>query len=134
MRWRAALAAALLLAGRPAGAQDALLPSSTLSFRDARGGWRELWSSDAAPVVARGRVLADAMPWRTGASGVEWGEMQLKGSGEAWRTRLVVARMDPALVQLVKGWKNDKAWWTLLRGDVTAAVKVNGSLASLRAR
>ena len=29
---------------------------------------------------------------------------------------------DPALVRLVEGWRHDDAWWTLLRGDVTAAV------------
>ena len=29
---------------------------------------------------------------------------------------------DPALVKLVRRWKNDEAWWALLRGDVTDAV------------
>ena len=29
---------------------------------------------------------------------------------------------DPALVRLVRRWKSDKAWWTLLEGDVTEAV------------
>ena len=31
-----------------------------------------------------------------GASGIEWGELQLRGSSEAWRTRVVVVRLDPA--------------------------------------
>jgi HD-GYP domain-containing protein (c-di-GMP phosphodiesterase class II) len=31
---------------------------------------------------------------------------------------------DPSLVQIVRGWKNDEAWWKLLRGDVTRAVLV----------
>ncbi|MEO8337624.1 MAG: HD domain-containing phosphohydrolase [bacterium] len=29
---------------------------------------------------------------------------------------------DPALVTIVRRWKNDKAWWNLLKGDVTDAV------------
>ena len=29
---------------------------------------------------------------------------------------------DPALVKIVRGWRNDAAWWTLLEGDVTDAV------------
>jgi exopolysaccharide biosynthesis protein len=31
---------------------------------------------------------------------VEWGELLLRGRGEAWRTRLVVARLDPARLRL----------------------------------
>ena len=44
------------------------------------------------------------------------------------RAALRVARkrsgtwFDPALVRLVQGWRTDKEWWTLLRGDVTDAV------------
>ena len=44
------------------------------------------------------------------------------------RAALRVARkrsgswFDPELVRLVAGWRRDKAWWTLLRGDVTDAV------------
>ena len=53
MRRCAALGAALLavFTGRPASAQDAPLPSSTLAVRDATGGWREFWRSEAAPIV-----------------------------------------------------------------------------------
>ena len=128
MRWRAALAAALLGAGRPADAQDAPLPSSTLSVRDDRGGWRRLWSSDDAPVVARSTLLADVMRWRAGASGVEWGELQLGGSGEAWRTRLIVARVDPARVRLALDTaftRQREAAWTLARAPRLAVLAVN---------
>lgn len=44
------------------------------------------------------------------------------------RAALAVARkrsgtwFDPALVKHVRRWKRDKAWWTLLAGDVTQAV------------
>jgi putative nucleotidyltransferase with HDIG domain len=44
------------------------------------------------------------------------------------RAALRVARkrsgtwFDPSLVRLVQGWRRDRDWWTLLRGDVTDAV------------
>lgn len=34
--------------------------------------------------------------WHRGASGVEYAEFELAGSGEAWRTRVVLVRVDPA--------------------------------------
>src|SRR5207253_1374531 len=94
-RCRAALLAALIVTGRPAIAQDAPLPSSVLAVRDDHGDWREFWTSASAPVVWRSAPLVDVMTWKKGASGIEWGELQLRGAGEAWRTRLVVARVDP---------------------------------------
>jgi hypothetical protein len=128
MRWRAALVAALVVAGRPATAQDAPLPSSTLDVRDGRGVWRPLWSSSAAPVVWRTAPLAELMSWKKGASGVEWGELQLKGSGEAWRTRLVVARVDPARVRLsldTAFTARREAAWTLARVPKQAVLAIN---------
>jgi uncharacterized protein YigE (DUF2233 family) len=128
MRWCAALVAALVVAGRPAGAQDAPLPSSTLDVRDARGAWRPLWSSSAAPVVWRSAPLAEFLSWKKGASGIEWGELQLKGSGEAWRTRLVVARVDPARVRLsldTAFTARREAAWTLTRAPRRAVLAIN---------
>jgi hypothetical protein len=54
------------------------------------------------------RLSVDRLParldrevaWRAGAAGIEYGELQLTGSGEAWRTRVVVARLDPRRVVL----------------------------------
>ena len=47
-------------------------------------------------------------------------------SGPAEALRVVKKRsgtwFDPALVRIVRSWKNDSAWWTLLRGDVTEAL------------
>jgi uncharacterized protein YigE (DUF2233 family) len=128
MRWRAALVAALVATGRPANAQDAPLPSSVLAVRDARGAWREGWSSVSAPVLWRASPLADLMKWRKGASGLEWGELQLKGSGEAWRTRLVVARVDPARVRFALDTAftaKREAAWTLDRAPKRAVLAVN---------
>jgi uncharacterized protein YigE (DUF2233 family) len=128
MHWRAALVAALVSAGRPVTAQDAPLPSSTLDVRDARGVWRPLWSSAAAPVVWRSAPLTELMSWKKGASGVEWGELQLKGSGEAWRTRLVVARVDPSRVRLALDTAfspRREAAWTLSRAPSRAVLAIN---------
>jgi uncharacterized protein YigE (DUF2233 family) len=128
MRWRAALVAALVVAGRLASAQGAPLPSSLLAVRDARGVWRELWSSATAPVVWRTTPLADLMTWRAGASSLEWDELQLRGAGEAWRTRLVVARIDPSRVRLrldTAFTARRDAAWTLDRVPKQAVLAIN---------
>ncbi len=125
---RAALIAALVLQGRPAIAQDAPLPSSTLAVRDTRGEWRTFWSSSSAPVVWRNTPLASAARWKRGVSGVAWSELQLTGSGEAWRTRLIVARVDPALIHLsldTAFTENREAAWTLARTPTDAVLAVN---------
>ena len=128
MRGGAALLAALLLAGRSAGAQGAPLPSSALAVRDAHRTWREFWSSVSAPTIWRSAPLAAAITWRAGASGIAWGEMEIKGSGEAWRTRLIVARIDPARVRLALDTAftpQREAAWTLARVPRQAVLAVN---------
>jgi hypothetical protein len=125
---RAALVAALLTAGRPAIGQDAPLPSSTLFARNARGAWQEIWSSARAPVAFTDSSLARLIPWQPGASGMLWGELLLRGTGEAWRTRLIVARVDPSRVRLGLDTaftaKRDAAW-TLKRAPDAAVLAVN---------
>jgi uncharacterized protein YigE (DUF2233 family) len=79
-------------------------------------------------VVWRTAPLAELMSWKKGASGVEWGELQLKGSGEAWRTRLVVARVDPARVRLsldTAFTARREAAWTLARVPKQAVLAIN---------
>ena len=128
MPWCAALVAALVLAPRPARAQSAPLPSSTLAVRDARGAWREFWSSESAPTIWRSAPLAAVVTWRAGASGVVWSDLQLKGSGEAWRTRLIVARVDPVRVRLALDTAftaQREAAWTLARVPKQAVLAVN---------
>ena len=93
MRYRAlaTLLAAVLL---PAVAQG------QLAVRVA-GEWREWWTPRAPPARWTGDApLAGRVAWRHAADGVEWGELLLRGPGEAWRTRLVVARLDPARLRL----------------------------------
>ena len=130
MRGSAALAAALvlLLVGRPAGAQGAPLPSSELAVRDARGAWRQFWTSERAPIVWRNAPLATTTAWHTGASGIEWSELEIRGSGVAWRTRIVVARVNTSRVRLALDTAftpQREAAWTLARAPQQAVLAVN---------
>ncbi|MEA3245388.1 MAG: phosphodiester glycosidase family protein [Gemmatimonadota bacterium] len=79
------------------------LPASALSVR-AGAGWVQWWRSDRAPAQYDSATvtgpLARAVTWTPGASGVEWAEVELSGSGEAWRTRLVAVRIDPRRVTI----------------------------------
>jgi hypothetical protein len=68
-----------------------------------RGGvWHVWWRSDRAPAAWRAELpaVANAITWKQASPGVEWGELRLSGSGEAWRIRVILARLDPTLVAL----------------------------------
>ncbi len=112
-------------AARPAES----LPRSTLAlWQD--GAWRTWWRSERAPSrwADPAPVLARAVTWRPAGAGVEWGEVLLAGSGEAWRTRLVVVRFDPAQfrIRLDTAFSRDgSAAWRLERAPPGAAVAVN---------
>ena len=63
--------------------------------------WVTWWRQEDAPARWDGDVpLAERVTWRPGSDGVEWGELQLRGASEAWRTRVVVARIDPRRIAL----------------------------------
>jgi len=63
--------------------------------------WVTWWRQEDAPARWDGDVpLAERVSWRPGAEGVEWGELQLRGASEAWRTRIVVVRIDPRRIEL----------------------------------
>lgn len=66
------------------------------------GAWREWWRAERAPVrwTAPLPAVAEAVRWERAARGVEWGTIRLSGSGEAWRLRAIVIRLDPALVRV----------------------------------
>ena len=76
-------------------------PSGSLGVRT-ESGWTTWWRADRAPAqwTAPDPAVTEALRWRRGAGGVEWAELELSGSGEAWRTRTVVARIDPRQVSL----------------------------------
>jgi hypothetical protein len=104
------------------------LPPSSLAVR--RGAdWRVWWTARQAPArwqpsdTARlGRV-----EWRAGAPGVEWSELVLAGTGEAWRTRVIVARIDPTRVRLRldTAYAEHSPAWTVERARPSAVFAVN---------
>ncbi len=98
------MAAAVALSSTPLRAQDtgvgSPLPESHLATR-ADGRWVTWWTAADAPGVwpAPLPAVANGIAWHRGAPGIEWGETVLAGSGEAWRTRIVVVRIDPDSVR-----------------------------------
>ena len=115
--------------GRPVSGQGAPLPSSALEARDAHGHWQHIWSADAAPVAWSTAPLASLVTWRAGSSNaLEWGDVLLRGSGEAWRTRLIVARVRPRDVRIrldTAFTSRRDAAWTLQRAPADALLAVN---------
>lgn len=97
----AATAVALALAGVPVSE----IGEPALAVR-APGGWETWWRGDAAPIKwsAALPAVADRVEWREASPGVEWGEFSLSGAGEAFRVRVIIARLDPSLLrfELVK--------------------------------
>lgn len=94
---RLALAAtSILLAGLPGSTGGPALSIRT----DA--GWQVWWSSDSAPVrwASAHPVVAAQLRWRPVADGVEWAQLSMSGSGEAFRVRVIVVRLDPARLDL----------------------------------
>jgi exopolysaccharide biosynthesis protein len=70
--------------------------------------------------------LDRVVTWHPGTDGIEWGEIQLSGDGEAWRTRVILARMDPSRVTLTleTAFAHD-GLWTVADADTAAAIAVN---------
>lgn len=102
--WAACAAVGAVSAGALLGAAgtrgEQRRPGATLAVRSGDR-WIAWWRGDEAPVRWDGAApLARHAVWRAGASGIEWGELELRGSGEAWRTRVVVVRVDPGQVRL----------------------------------
>lgn len=79
------------------------------------------WSVGALPPR-----LDHAIAWRPGVAGVEWAELRLRGEGEAWRTRVVVATVDPRRVALsVVPAFTGGGGWTVAEAASLAALAVN---------
>lgn len=128
--------AALLLAGLSltlTGTGDGLsptgLPISELAVH-LGDEWVTFWrSSEAATTwVADYRVLL-AIQWQPGASGVTWAELPLQGTGEARRTKVVLARVDlhKVRLELANGTSPGgyDGRWNLESAPGTAAVALN---------
>ena len=107
-----------------------LLPASTLAVWTGKG-WEEWWRSNDAPAqwAAPLPLLSATLRWRSVAPGVQWSETRLSGRGEAWRIRLIVARLDPRLVrfQLDTAYRSQgtRAAWTIDRAPEATLLAVN---------
>jgi Phosphodiester glycosidase len=92
--------AAAVLAGAHGASAGAAASGDALAVRAAVG-WETWWRRDAAPSHwTEDAPLAGRVRWRLARPGVEWGELQIRGASEAWRTRVVLVRLDPARVDL----------------------------------
>jgi hypothetical protein len=105
---------AAALAGALAGAGPRAVDDTAAGLAVRSGGrWITFWRPEAAPARWTGaRPLADRIAWRAGASGIEWGQIVLRGAQEAWRTRIVVARLDPRRLELsvAPAFVEDRRW------------------------
>jgi uncharacterized protein YigE (DUF2233 family) len=87
-------------------------PSDALAVRDNER-WVTWWRRDRAPARWDGDApLTGRIAWRAGHEGLEWGELQLSGASEAWRTRVVVVRLDPRRIalSLTPAFTEDRGW------------------------
>jgi hypothetical protein len=116
---------ALAVVSAPAAAQ---LPSSALAV-EVDGQWAQWWTSAAAPVRWRAphATLSRALVWHDASPGVSLAELRMAGTGEAWRLRIIIARIDPHRVALrpVFGGNDStlRGKWTVRdAGDVLLAV------------
>jgi uncharacterized protein YigE (DUF2233 family) len=131
MRWRlqaALLVGAVILTGTLAGARphEADAPVGGLAVRSGER-WVTFWRPETAPARWTGASpLADRVAWRPGASGIEWGEIVLRGAQEAWRTRIVVVRLDPRRVELAlaPAFTADRRW-TVADADSSATLALD---------
>ncbi|MCC7052050.1 MAG: phosphodiester glycosidase family protein [Gemmatimonadaceae bacterium] len=103
------------------------------------GGWRGLWRPDAVPPTrwnTGDSALIASLRWRAGRAGITWAELPLRGDGEAWRTRAIVVRIDPARVRFAldtaftyerdaNGYLSRRAAWRTTATPVTALLAVN---------
>jgi exopolysaccharide biosynthesis protein len=95
------------------------------------GEWRPWWRSDSAPTRWSEPLdlVTRSVEWRVVAEGVELGELRLSGSGEAWRVRAILVRLDPRLVrfQLDSAFEDGilRAAWTIDKVPAKALVAFN---------
>lgn len=105
-------------------------PRSALSvWHD--GAWRPFWASDTATDrwTAPHPAIERALQWKRLSTGAEWATLRISCGGPACRARLVVARLDPALVELsltMDHTREDmRPAWSIERAPATAILAVN---------
>ncbi|MEO7217711.1 MAG: phosphodiester glycosidase family protein [Gemmatimonadaceae bacterium] len=114
-----------------AGGENNTLASPGLSVEH-NGEWTRWWAADSAPVRWTGPLdaVTRALIWRSTVSpAVQWGELRLSGSGEAWRVRVIVARIDPKRVHIrldtAFGGSVAHPSWSIDHAPAAAIVAVN---------
>lgn len=128
VRWTLAALCITLFAATPPRTN---VGSSGLSVQ--RGGrWTQWWQANSAPAHWSGPLatVTQSISWRpTTSAGVDWGELHLSGSGEAWRVRVIVARIDPRRVRIRLDSAFDgsivRAAWTIDHAPRDAILAVN---------
>jgi len=95
------------------------------------GSWHAWWSAGSAPDHWPGpdpRVTG-ALEWKPVGDGVEWASARLACSAPAWRTRLIVVRLDPHRVRLSLAMelaaRDGRPAWTIDRAPRGALMAVN---------
>lgn len=96
------------------------------------GSWIRWWWPESAPTRWTGPLplISRALSWHTTTSdAVQWGELHLSGPGEAWRLRVIVARIDPRHVRIRVDSAFDEsiatAGWTVDHAPANAIVAIN---------
>jgi len=119
------VATTVLSSARPIDAPE----PSTLAVRS-DGEWMTWWRSDQAPPhwPAALDEVAGNVDWEAVRPGLEVGELLLAGQGLAWRTRIVMVRMEPhrfwfRLEQLQA--RSGGGAWTVWDATPEAAVALN---------
>ena len=105
------------------------LPDSSLAVKRASA-WTEWWNARSAPArwEASDTSRLGPVAWKRGAAGIEWTELVLAGSGEAWRTRVIAARIDPRRMRLrldTAFAPDGGAKWTIDRARSTDVFAIN---------
>jgi hypothetical protein len=127
----ALLASTSVVAERVVQASNgAATPPASLSVWGV-GGWRTWWRADRAPArwASEDETMIRSLHWQRGAPGLEWTSVRLAGAGPAWRTRLIVARLDPRQVtislEMALARDDLRPSWTIDRAPDDALLAVN---------
>jgi hypothetical protein len=97
----------------------------------ADGEWRTWWRADRAPDrwTQPLSIVRDAVVWRVARPGLEYGTVRISGPGEARRTQIVLARIDPSRFEfrlaLSVRYDGDGNAWTIDSAPTDAALAVN---------
>ena len=95
------------------------------------GEWLSWWRSDSAPTrwLEPLDLVTRSVEWHPAAAGAQWGELRISGSGEAWRVRVILVRLDPRRVRfrLDSAFESGilRAAWTIDRAPPGAVVALN---------